>query len=78
MHGHDEGQLNSVIFGLDPLWLSTIVLLATYAVIISERMNRAIIALLGAMLMVWFGILTQEQAVSRVDFNTIGLLARRR
>jgi Na+/H+ antiporter NhaD/arsenite permease-like protein len=56
------------------LWTSTIVLLVTYAVIISERMNRAIIALLGAILMIWFGILTQKQAISGIDFNTIGLL----
>jgi len=43
-------------------------------VIISERLNRSIIALLGAMLMIMFGLLTQEQAVAGIDFNTIGLL----
>jgi Na+/H+ antiporter NhaD/arsenite permease-like protein len=65
---------SSVIFGLDPLWLATTVMIITYGVIISEKLNRSIIALLGAMLMIMFGLLTQEQAIAGVDFNTIGLL----
>lgn len=65
---------SSVIFGLNPLWLATVVMIITYGVIISERLNRSIIALLGAMLMIMFGLLTQEQAVAGIDFNTIGLL----
>ncbi|MBK6974068.1 MAG: ArsB/NhaD family transporter [Sterolibacteriaceae bacterium] len=65
---------SSVIFGLDPLWLATVVMIFTYGVIISERLNRSIIALLGAMLMIMLGLLTQEQAVAAIDFNTIGLL----
>lgn len=65
---------SSVLLGLNPLWLSTVVMIVTYGVIISERLNRSIIALLGAMLMVMCGLLTQEQAVDGVDFNTIGLL----
>ncbi|KFB77572.1 ArsB/NhaD family transporter [Candidatus Accumulibacter cognatus] len=70
MHAAASG----VLLGLNPLWLATVVMIVTYGVIISERLNRSIIALLGAMLMVMFGLLTQEQAVSGVDFNTIGLL----
>jgi Na+/H+ antiporter NhaD/arsenite permease-like protein len=69
---HEANQ--SVIFGLDPLWLATTVMIVTYGVIISEKLNRSIIALLGAMLMIMFGLLTQEQAIAGVDFNTIGLL----
>ena len=65
---------SAVIFGLDPLWLATTVMIVTYGVIISERLNRSIIALLGAMLMIMFGLLTQEKAVASIDFNTIGLL----
>ncbi|QNT71430.1 ArsB/NhaD family transporter [Defluviicoccus vanus] len=56
------------------MWLATTILIATYAVIISERLNRAIIALIGAMLMIMAGLLTQEQAIAGIDFNTIGLL----
>jgi Na+/H+ antiporter NhaD/arsenite permease-like protein len=44
-------------------------------VIMTERLNRAIVALLGAILMIATGILNQEEAVAGIDFNTIGLLA---
>ncbi|MCM8596532.1 ArsB/NhaD family transporter [Accumulibacter sp.] len=62
------------ILGMSPLWLATLLMIATYGVIISERLNRSIVALLGAMLMIMLGLLTQEQAVAGIDFNTIGLL----
>ena len=65
---------STVLFGLNPLWLSTVVMIVTFGVIISERLNRSIVALLGAVLMILFGLLTQEQAVAGIDFNTIGLL----
>ena len=38
----------NVYFGLDPMWVSTVLLAITYAVIMSEKVNRAIVALLGA------------------------------
>lgn len=69
-----ETAPSMAIFGLDPLWLATMILIGTYALIISERLNRAIVALLGAMLMVMLGLLDQRQAVAGIDFNTIGLL----
>jgi Na+/H+ antiporter NhaD/arsenite permease-like protein len=62
------------LFGLSPLWLATSILVLTYAVIISERFNRAIVALIGAALVIGTGVLTQEQAIAGIDFNTIGLL----
>jgi len=60
--------------GLNPMWVSTGVLLVTYAVIISEKINRSIVALIGAALMVVIGVLDQKQAIEGVDWNTIGLL----
>lgn len=62
------------LFGLDPLWLASGIFIATYAIIVSERINRSIIALLGAGLMIACGILTQEAAIRGIDFNTLGLL----
>lgn len=76
MHGADTGAwVPHVIFGWDPLWVSAIVFVLTYAVIITERVNRAIVALLGAGLMIFAGVLNQQAAVNGVDFNTLGLLA---
>lgn len=56
-------------------WVAIAILVISYAVIISEKLNRAVIALLGAVAVIGFGILNQEQAVDGIDFNTIGLLA---
>src|SRR5687768_11341643 len=65
---------SNVYFGLDPMWVATCVLAITYGVIISEKINRAIVALLGAGLMVIVGVMNQEEALKGVDWNTIGLL----
>jgi len=73
MHGGQDA-ISQVIFGWDPLWLSTVLFILTYAVVISERVNRAIVAGLGAGLMITTGVLNQQQAIAGVDFNTLGLL----
>jgi Na+/H+ antiporter NhaD/arsenite permease-like protein len=65
---------SNVYFGLSPMWLSTCILAITYAVIMSEKVNRSIVALIGAALMVVSGVMTQEEAIKGVDWNTIGLL----
>ena len=64
-----------VIFGLNPMWVSTGILVATYIAIMTERVNRAIVAGLGACLMIIVGVLNQDAAIRGVDFNTIMLLA---
>jgi Na+/H+ antiporter NhaD/arsenite permease-like protein len=69
MHGASH-----VYFGLSPLWVSTCLLAITYGVIISEKINRSIVALVGAGLMVVVGVLDQNEAIKGIDFNTIGLL----
>ena len=74
MHG-DSGMAAQVVFGWDPFWVSTILFIVTYAVIISDKVNRAIVAGLGASLMVSLGVLNQTTAISGIDFNTLGLLA---
>ena len=73
MHGESE-HAAQVIFGWDPLWVSSILFVATYVVIVSDKFNRAIVAGIGASLMVTLGILNQETAISGIDFNTLGLL----
>lgn len=64
----------AMIPGVNPAWLAVAVLLFTYVAIMTERLNRAIVALLGAVIVIASGILNQEQAVAGIDFNTIGLL----
>ena len=62
------------VFGLDPFWLSLALLLATYAVLTLDRINRAIVALIGATLMLLAGVVDQDRAVAGQDFNTLALL----
>ncbi|GAV21824.1 SLC13 family permease [Carboxydothermus pertinax] len=50
------------------------VFLATYALIISEKLHRAIAALLGGTLLIVLGIVTQKEAIHHIDWNTLGLL----
>ncbi|MED4727057.1 ArsB/NhaD family transporter [Aneurinibacillus migulanus] len=50
------------------------VFLVTYALIISEKIHRTIVAMLGGALMVVLGIVDQETAIHHIDFNTLGLL----
>ena len=66
--------MTSVPFGLSPLWVATTLFVATYLVIMSDRLNRAIVALLGAGLLILLGVLDQKEALHAVDFNTLGLL----
>jgi len=50
------------------------VFLVTYALIISEKIHRTVIAMLGGLAMVLLGIVDYETAVHHIDFNTLGLL----
>jgi Na+/H+ antiporter NhaD/arsenite permease-like protein len=69
-----SGHASNVYFGLSPMWVSTVILAATYAIIMSEKINRAIIALIGASVMILVGVFSQEEAIKGIDWNTIGLL----
>ena len=59
---------------MDPKILATLILVISYVILFSEAVNRAVVAMLGAGIMVVTGILTQETALAGVDFNTIFLL----
>ncbi len=74
MHAEVE-HVSHVVFGWDPLWVSSILFVATYALIVWDKINRAIVAGLGASLMITLGVLNQETAISGIDFNTLGLLS---
>src|SRR3954447_23196276 len=69
-----QEHASNVYFGLNAMWVATSLLAITYAVIISEKINRSIVALLGAAAMVLVGVMDQEEAIKGIDWNTIGLL----
>jgi Na+/H+ antiporter NhaD/arsenite permease-like protein len=74
MHGSGGEFAPHVIFGWSPLWVSTIILVITYGVIMSERLNRSVIALLGSAALIVLGVLDQPEAFKGIDWNTISLL----
>ena len=74
MNPHDAEGAAVVMFGLDPLWLSTAILIISYAILLSEKFNRTVIALLGGGLVIITGLISQSQAFAAIDFNTIALL----
>lgn len=59
---------------MNPFLFAVAIFVAAYALIISEKVHRTVVALSGAVVMIVLGILNQEQAVEGVDFNTLGLL----
>jgi Na+/H+ antiporter NhaD/arsenite permease-like protein len=63
-----------VIFGFDPLVTASVILVVTYVLVITDRFDRSLLALLGAGAMIFSGVLTQEEAIRGIDFNTIALL----
>lgn len=63
-----------VLFGWSPLWVSTAILVLTYAAVVAERVNRAVVALVGAAAMIFSGVIDQERAIEGEDFNTLALL----
>ncbi len=67
---HESGAVASTGY----MWVAAILFVITYGVVMSEKVNRAIVALVAAGLMIILGVLNQEAAIRGIDFNTIGLL----
>jgi Na+/H+ antiporter NhaD/arsenite permease-like protein len=63
-----------MILGLSPAWIACALLIIVYALIIIERLNRSIIALLGGGLAIVLGVVDQAEAIKGIDFNTLALL----
>lgn len=66
-----EGNL---IWGISPQVAAIVIVAVSYIIIFSEKVNRAVVALIGAAVMIISGILNQAEAVSGIDFNTLALL----
>ena len=62
------------VWGVDAKLAATVIVAVAYLIIFTEKVNRAVIALLGASVMLIAGIMTQKQALAGIDFNTLALL----
>jgi Na+/H+ antiporter NhaD/arsenite permease-like protein len=54
--------------------ISGTIFVLVYIFIITDKIDRTIVALCGAALMIVTGIQSQENAFREVDYNTLGLL----
>ena len=54
--------------------LAVLLFFLTYTIIVSEKVHRTLAALLGGMLMILLGVLSQETAFHALDLNVIFLL----
>ncbi len=59
---------------MDMTTVAVVIFVAAYVLIISEKVHRTIVGIVGAMLMILAGIISQEKAIHHIDFNTLGLL----
>ena len=64
----------NAVFGWDPMVVSSTILIISYVILFTEKLNRAVVALIGAGVMIMCGVLTQAQAIKGIDFNTLALL----
>ena len=55
-------------------WLSIVIFVIVYILIMTEKIHRTIVAMLGAAIIIAIGVVNQAKAFQYIDFNTIGLL----
>lgn len=66
--------MHDIIFGIPASYLALAIMGMVYAVVIAEKMNQAVIALVASSLAILLGLVNQEQAIDAIDFNTLFLL----
>ena len=53
MQTTDLAHASRIIFGMDPMLLSSAILIVSYIILFTEKLNRAVVAMLGAAIMIW-------------------------
>lgn len=76
----DEHVLTTVLTTLSNIEINetsiaVLVFIVTLGLIITEKLPNAISAMVGGFILIALHILTQEEAINFIDFDTIGLLA---
>lgn len=74
MHGAELLDVPQLVWGMDAKVVAAAIVIIAYTILFTEKLNRAVVALLGASVMIFAGILTQAQAFMGIDFNTLALL----
>ena len=64
----------SYIGFIDPIIIASVITILACIGIVTEALNRALVVIIGACLMILLGVITQEQAIAGLDFNKLFLL----
>lgn len=62
------------IFPISAQTIALTVMAICYILLFTEKLNRAVITIMLAALLIILGVVTQQEAISAIDFNTISLL----
>jgi Na+/H+ antiporter NhaD/arsenite permease-like protein len=54
--------------------LAVFIFLLAYFFIITRRLNEAVVALAGSLILILLGVVKQPEAIASIDFNTLGFL----
>lgn len=63
-----------LILGISPQMFALMAMGICYLLLFTEKMNRAVVTMALAAILVMLGVLSQKSAISAIDFNTISLL----
>lgn len=74
MHGATEIVERAMLFGMDRTITALTIILVSFAIIFTEKINRTIVVMFAGALMIITGVLSQTKAIEGIDFNTLGLL----
>jgi len=73
----ESSAVNQVVMGA-PFWTATLLFVVAYALIVSEKIHKTVVAIFGASVMIVLGIVSQEEAFHSkelgIDWNVIFLL----
>ena len=61
----DLHSASAVIFNWDAKLVASAILIISYLILFTEKLNRAVVALVGACIMIFAGVLTQETEIGR-------------
>ncbi len=59
---------------MSPALIAIIIFVLTYVIIITEKVNRTVVAFIGALLLILFNVFDVKEAVGFISWETIGLL----
>lgn len=67
--------VTDLILGVSPQTVALAAMGICYLLLFTEKMNRAVVTMALAAILIMLGVLSQQSAISAIDFNTISLLA---